>query len=367
MNGRSGLQRVLSVPTSASALAAALLACGTGGPGEEFPYEVELQHIATISDRHDPGMLSLNRPLAVQRDSRGRLYAITARRDGIAVYHADGRFLTRLGRHGSGPGEFRMALPPIPGPGDSIHVFDMGLRRTTVFGPEMHFVRTVRVPYWPAMVAQHGYYVIAEQIPTGEHIGYPIHVWDHEGSFSRSFGTDNPEYLPGQERTAARNIGPAGDTAVWAGAPGRYVFEKWDLGTGSRLARVEPEADWFSRPHDRYAYADPSHGPTAVGLWEDDEGFLWVLVHTAKISAIEDLRTAYEHERALDMAVYSEQFESIIEVLDPATATAVARSVFPRSVQYRAPSPLLTTLRAAELDGSEFDVWRPILVRREVR
>ncbi len=71
-------------------------------------------------------------PLDVARDESGRFYVLSAARSAPAVFDSDGKFLSRLGRVGQGPREFRWPLEVVVLPGDSLLVIDGENQRMTI-------------------------------------------------------------------------------------------------------------------------------------------------------------------------------------------------------------------------------------------
>lgn len=84
----------------------------------------------------------------------GRIYVADTQAKEVRVFDRTGRFLTRFGRDGEGPGEFRniggLTLAP-----DGIAALDGGLGRVTVFGEDGVVVRTIRIDR-PYMIFEHG-------------------------------------------------------------------------------------------------------------------------------------------------------------------------------------------------------------------
>ncbi len=80
--------------------------------------------------------------LHVQVDSRGRLWVADGASAEIRIFHDDGAHWKTLGGRGEGPGEFRRVGLLGGFAGDSIAVWDNGLGRLTVYGPEGSLVRT---------------------------------------------------------------------------------------------------------------------------------------------------------------------------------------------------------------------------------
>jgi hypothetical protein len=74
----------------------------------------------------------------------GRIVVASAGTQQIRFYGADGRLLRAVGRAGEGPGEFGAPFWLGRLPGDSVAVWDAGLRRFSIFTPAGDFARAVR-------------------------------------------------------------------------------------------------------------------------------------------------------------------------------------------------------------------------------
>ena len=84
------------------------------------------------------GYLSLVGGLAA--DSRDNIYILDYLTQEIYVFDSEGDFVRTLGGQGDGPGEFRNALGPAIGPGDTLWVADQRAPRYSMFGPDGTFL-----------------------------------------------------------------------------------------------------------------------------------------------------------------------------------------------------------------------------------
>ena len=66
----------------------------------------------------------------------------------VVRFDSSGRLLGAAGRNGSGPGEFQSPWTMFSLPGDSLAVWDMALRRLSVFDGAMHYARAARFDSW---------------------------------------------------------------------------------------------------------------------------------------------------------------------------------------------------------------------------
>lgn len=88
------------------------------------------------------GYLSLVAGLAA--DSRDNMYILDYVTQEIYVFDSEGDFVRTLGGQGDGPGEFRSALGPAIGPGDTLWVADQRAPRYSVFSPDGTFLEVRR-------------------------------------------------------------------------------------------------------------------------------------------------------------------------------------------------------------------------------
>jgi hypothetical protein len=87
----------------------------------------------------------LHRVEGAARPDDGRIVVADAGSGEIRIYDRTGRFLSSSGGLGDGPGEYRQITAMGVGPGDSLWVYDFGLRRFTVLRGDGEPVRTVSV------------------------------------------------------------------------------------------------------------------------------------------------------------------------------------------------------------------------------
>jgi hypothetical protein len=82
---------------------------------------------------------------AVWRLADGRIVVADGGSRQIRFFDAAGVFLSASGRRGAGPGEYRSVSQLVVTAGDTLHVFDDGLKRISVLDGVGRLVRTVRV------------------------------------------------------------------------------------------------------------------------------------------------------------------------------------------------------------------------------
>ena len=94
-----------------------------------------------------PGAPLLDGLFAVTGAARavnGRVFAVSRGTVELIVFHPDGRVLARTGRRGQGPGEFSGGrLDVFAYRGDSIAVYDVGVRQVSIFDTDGRFARRI--------------------------------------------------------------------------------------------------------------------------------------------------------------------------------------------------------------------------------
>lgn len=88
----------------------------------------------------------------------------------LRFYDLAGRHVATIGREGEGPGEFRNIGLLLPGPADSLTVYDGALRRFSVISPNPAFAREFRFSD-VASVSR-----VIGRTAAGEYVGYPAGV-----------------------------------------------------------------------------------------------------------------------------------------------------------------------------------------------
>lgn len=85
-----------------------------------------------------------------RRMSDGRIVVLSGGSHDVKLFDATGRLLTQLGREGDGPGEFRVPMKLSLLSGDSVAVWDTGLRRVSVLDVDGGGTREVELDPTPA-------------------------------------------------------------------------------------------------------------------------------------------------------------------------------------------------------------------------
>ncbi len=239
--------------------------------------------IATVGTADGPG--ALGAVPGIEGDANGRYWVFNGP-EAPLVFASTGQFLTRVGRTGSGPGEFRMPYTVWSLPGDSVAVIEGG-GRVSVFDPALKFVRNFMIPIldplgtlildWPKRIVVNG------QIRTSDRLGWPFHALDVSGQvtrITRSFGPGDGKVLPGsQGRLAMRHqLARASSGAYWSAAAYTYTVSRWDS-NDELVTTFERRPVWFAQPSDGLPGGpEKPASPRLLGAREAPDGLLWIYV-----------------------------------------------------------------------------------------
>ena len=332
------------------------------GPCSSGDCQIELERITRITDADDPGILPPD-VVWLQETEAGTFVSASLDGTQIAEFGPDGRLARVIGRAGQGPGEFERLRTLIPGPGDTLFAPDLGQGRITMFGPDRALAGTLPMPFvLPDLVMPDGSFLVASQIGRSETIGYPMHVVDREGRVVRSFGTDEPQYRADLNHILTRKVAPGPDGTVWAMAPARYLLERWDPSTGERLQSTRIRSDWFRESIEPYTDETVRPPPRVAGLWEDEDGLVWIIVRDADVDWEPPPRA--NEELPFDLQEYNRLFDWVIEVVDPGSGRVLASRRFSETLRYRPPSRILVSPVDTIITTVAYDVWKPTLQQR---
>jgi hypothetical protein len=152
----------------------------------------------------------------ILRAGRGRVLIVyEGDRHNIEVFMPDGSLSgTRIGRRGTGPGEFQ-AITYIGMAHEFVYAFDGALRRRTDFDLANDSVlRIVSLPvHFESLVLETGTSVLSGAVATRAAAGYPLHVHDAAGGWLRSFGIEEPVLRPDLQFRLQRWLAPATDSS----------------------------------------------------------------------------------------------------------------------------------------------------------
>ena len=228
------------------------------------------------------GMIEVDLATA-RRDASGRAYVLGRSVHHVWVFDSEGGFLNRIGRRGSGPGEFQDVGSIVVTEDGVFSVLDRGRGVILTFDWTGELLREVRTVNWlptgiETLPLEGSLVLHAADVRTPDRVGYPIHLVDLEsGTIRESFGSRTGEYPLGSslgDRLIARGPG----RSVWTAARyTSYEIELWESNTLVRALRRDVE--WFPPDQQSHGWGQrPS--PMLAGMAADDS-LLWVLAFTA--------------------------------------------------------------------------------------
>ncbi len=282
-------------------------------------------------DDSGPGILDLVGWVKAHRDVSGRTYIVGEPIDNALVFDAGGRFLRRIGRSGSGPGELEDGSSLVVTGDGEFSVLDRGRGAILNFDHTGRLRNEVRTEGWVSpgnrTFAWDGPRVIhAANLATPDRIGFPLHLVNVEtGEIERSFGSVTGEHELGGT-SGLHPVAVRQDRLIWMVVGfERYEIALWDLNRPHRLLRRE--ASWFpEQTLDDLTHGgrmDKAPGPFiyALALSESDS-LLWVLGSVAD----EDWREADPYSTD-----YDAYYDDILEVIDLRTNKVIASQRFDHS------------------------------------
>lgn len=332
---------------------------------------VTLQKLVVLGERDGQAALT-GPPEAILLDSKSR-YWILQEGTPPLVFDRAGRFLQTVGRQGAGPGEFSFPTAAVWLPGDSVLIIDRSGPRATVVSPELRPGRSIRLQRplgpavaldWPSVVVMNGLH------PTPEGAGWPLHRVSFEGNqavIRGSFGPEGGELLPGRHPFERfQQLARSRSGRIWSADMLRYRLHQWTQ-DGTIVRSLERRPEWFSAPS-AFGLGGPRTPPppAVTSIYEDSDGLVWVFVRVAAASwrmAWGDV-PADAHEVERNRIVMEKLFATVIEVIDPSTATVVARR-FVDDWIVGTPSEQHAAMYSVDANGVAYvSIYRIALARR---
>ena len=238
---------------------------------------LEVRRIALLGTVEGEGALA-GEPTAVVQDSRGNfLVTQFQERTQILVFDRASKFVQRIGRVGSGPGEYRRIAFLAMGAGDSLYVFDEGNARLTVLTPGYALARSAAISgqYFGGVQLGDGRFAANAHLREPNHPGQPLQTLGLNGALHAVYGAKNPAYRPDVPYSVMRTIARAGSGSVWSAYKTQYVIEEW-RNDGTQLRVVTRAVPWFKSYEKRrpITQAQPAE-PWMMALNQDRSGLLW--------------------------------------------------------------------------------------------
>jgi hypothetical protein len=204
-----------------------------------------------------------------------------------------------------------------------IEVFDIRSRRRSVLTEDLGFIRAHAFPL-PAdaiLRVSPERFILNAEIAGTEHAGMPLHLVDSLGKILRSFGGTG-YYRRDAAWLLRYRLANARPQEFWAAPQTEYRFTRWST-NGRMLADYIRTPSWFPPGRRRQFRRDVAPAAMVEAIAEAGDGLLWV------VTSVPDRRWAEQFtDRPADQAFngdFGRFLDSIIELIDPATAAIVAQ------------------------------------------
>jgi len=245
------LTLALAAPATAQPAARAITLARADAPRLRL---TELFRVGSLDGRD-----AFGRVMDATLDRGGRLLVADDQNHRVVVFSREGRFVGYVGRAGRGPGEMQAPWVVAADAADSIWVYDNGLARVSVFGPDLRFGRSFGVPpQWLVNTLRFlpdGRVLVAAY---GRNEPGALHVLSRGGQRQRTFGP-----RPTQRNLAGFEASLLGGDADVNGETIVYTvkspYEVWffDL-DGKTKGRCAGPRGWTTAPQDVVMAADRS-------------------------------------------------------------------------------------------------------------
>lgn len=331
---------------------------------------IGLRPVASLGRAGDPVDVDPS-GVVVQRPG-GYVIAPVGDRSQLAFYGSSGAFERVTGREGRGPGEFNNIRSLALLPSAAIAVLDY---RLTLLTPAGSLITSKPLPagiVGGRLVALADGRLVVNNYQSAH---APLCLFGTDLSLTRCFGgaAAAGRMAP---KTLERFPVPGDRATIWSGTVWyHYLIERFDT-LGHRITRIQRDAPWFpaSRPED-----DPGGSilqsrplPHLSGLWVDARGRIWtaVLVPDPRWHAVEAAPpTGREGHGSGGAAVsdWGKYLDTILEVIDPATARVIVSQRFPGVMGGFTRDGLLTEFREGEDGPVHAEVMRAEVVQSRQR
>lgn len=275
----------------------------------------DLRPIVTLGSSDDPGGFGPLVQIAI--NSRNEYVVSSSTFVGeLFLYGADGTFQRSVGRRGEGPGEFNRAQFVAFDSRDSLHTVDMGGARYSVFRPDLTFARGVQLQARTLgfeLLPSGSLFVVAPN-SSGE-IAHALQAFSPDGSALHSFDPIDPK-ATGQA-AIGRSIALDHEGRRWSISTAKYQLNEWDA-NGRLVRQFQGRRDWIPDSLPMRLDLSREKPPGQIGGLEvDEQGRIWVFAIVADANW-----RPVEPGAQPDM---TRLYDTLIEVIDPATGTLLVR------------------------------------------
>jgi hypothetical protein len=254
-----------------------------------------------------------------------------------------------------------------PGPSDSVFVLDTNNARLAVLAPNsLVEARTVQLR---GLHFQIGVADSRQIITHGPDRAELVHVFTPDMEPVRDLV---PVPVTGDDARRSEDrrriaVSRSGEIAV--AHFNDYRIEVWDL-SGNHLRTLERQTEWFPAGRQGGSNSSDRQTPPNPGLWTprfDEDGMLWTFARVADSNwadALETVKDPYGRPRVgVPQGSQSDFYDSIIEVIDPATGRLLASTRIGAALYALLPGNYAASYREDEGGNPFIDIWRFEMVR----
>jgi hypothetical protein len=232
------------------AMPGALPVAGQATPIRQVDSGVRLELAQELVIGAPDGPSAFGRIMDVKLGRRGQVYVADDLQHAVFVFDARGNLVRSVGREGRGPGEFQAPWRLALDPSDSLFVWDVGLRRISVYGPDLVHARDIRVPpHWTInsmAFLPDGTLLVAAYGPGERGV---LHVLGRDGSVRRTFGPVPPAAdLGGFEASLLGGYAALEGDGIVYSAKSPYEVSFLERASGRIVRRCTGDARWTTAP-----------------------------------------------------------------------------------------------------------------------
>jgi hypothetical protein len=263
-----------------------------------------------------------------------------------------GKYLGDVGRKGRGPGEFTWPRFLTALPGDSLFVFDNNGLTFSLLAPRTYrYVRgapvTVSRPSAAILNGTTGLLWVAASVARAQQVGYPIHLFEQDGTWIKSVGTERPLLRWNRHMTFTRRLAAGPNGTIWS-IPryGPLAIEVFDR-SGHPLRKATYSAEWVPEQRQPQRRGDPplpERPPFAVV--SDSEAWILTLIPAAKWKQGIIMTNDPTHGNAAPLVGdVSKLFDTIVEVFDLVRRRVLLRVRLDEAVLHALPDGMFVVYR----------------------
>ncbi len=319
---------------------------------------IHLEHVTTLGLGEAAEHVEMTGTVAAT--PQGYVLATTFGATEIVEFDKDGRLLRILGRRGRGPGEYQRIQSIVSSQLDSLYVFDGRSLRMTVLSPDREVSRTMRLralggESTPVRLSDGGWILNASAYGLGP-VSEPLDRVSADGELLESFGVVEGETRRGRVMGGTRWLQGGGGDSLWAAHHSDY---RVDLFIGTTLtSSMVAEPPWKELPGRARGAGHPEGA--LIGIGRLPTGQLMLL------SRIPDRGWADVVTRdgrgGFTVDDYGQFYDSVIDVVDPATGALLVRHVFDQFILRITDQSMVASVRQTPDGGEVMEIHRVSLV-----